>query len=579
MEHKNFVGRLVAWVLAVVMAVGVMGFASMGTVRAEATLQGTIVPAAGVLADGIGTGFVAGDEFDIVFTLSDNTPVAGMVAALLIPQDLELIGVQNHVVAPIGATGAYVTVAVYDSDEDVPAADWVSPWTAATGQEITGGAAVRAYSAWAFSANAEFANFGTFNNAVITYTFRVASSTETTVGRGVQFQFANNASQVHTADAPVAITAGDVAAADINTAPVTVNVNIGRGALAITSANNASIYIGGGTFPVTVVNAITPVFALVGAPTGVTVNPTSGLITVAPNTALGEHDFTISVTDAVTTTPVTQAFTLEVYATLPVITGANDQLLYEGDFDPDYIVLEDLVTVTGTTLSSLVVSINPATPYINYVNADGVVSFTITSRAALTADFDVTISATNVAGNASETFTITILDEIVPLNVDGIPATFGPIPHGEGETFDLAYYVEGTGPYTFVVTAPNPLPAGITLTPQGLLVVDAATAAGDHALTIEVTARGVTLSRTVTVAVESTQTILWGDVNGDGSVDPTDALYILRVFGGQLTRDDLVVPQAADLTGDGTVTPTDALLVLRLFGGQLTQDDIIAMRL
>ena len=54
---------------------------------------------------------------------------------------------------------------------------------------------------------------------------------------------------------------------------------------------------------------------------------------------------------------------------------------------------------------------------------------------------------------------------------------------------------------------------------------------------------------------------LAGDVNGDGLLDTTDALLVLRYSMSMLT--DLPEMGAADVNGDGTVNMTDALLILR----------------
>ena len=55
---------------------------------------------------------------------------------------------------------------------------------------------------------------------------------------------------------------------------------------------------------------------------------------------------------------------------------------------------------------------------------------------------------------------------------------------------------------------------------------------------------------------------LSGDVNGDGNVDMTDALLVMRFALGMLT--DLPVMESADVNGSGTVDMADALIILRV---------------
>jgi hypothetical protein len=56
--------------------------------------------------------------------------------------------------------------------------------------------------------------------------------------------------------------------------------------------------------------------------------------------------------------------------------------------------------------------------------------------------------------------------------------------------------------------------------------------------------------------------ILWGDANGDGIVDTTDVLLIMRYTLGleEISEEQLPV---CDVNGDGVIDFTDALLVLR----------------
>ena len=55
---------------------------------------------------------------------------------------------------------------------------------------------------------------------------------------------------------------------------------------------------------------------------------------------------------------------------------------------------------------------------------------------------------------------------------------------------------------------------------------------------------------------------LRGDINGDGSVDSSDALLALRLAMGTVSSEGLCI-EAGDLDGDGSVTSEEALLILR----------------
>lgn len=62
--------------------------------------------------------------------------------------------------------------------------------------------------------------------------------------------------------------------------------------------------------------------------------------------------------------------------------------------------------------------------------------------------------------------------------------------------------------------------------------------------------------------------VTWGDVNGDGKVNSTDAVLILR-YAAQLGVD--IDTAAADVNGDGKINSTDAVLVLRYAAQLITK--------
>ena len=61
--------------------------------------------------------------------------------------------------------------------------------------------------------------------------------------------------------------------------------------------------------------------------------------------------------------------------------------------------------------------------------------------------------------------------------------------------------------------------------------------------------------------------VLYGDVNGDGEANSTDARLTLQLAVGKITA--LPVPKAADVNGDGTVNSTDARLILQYAVGKI----------
>ena len=73
---------------------------------------------------------------------------------------------------------------------------------------------------------------------------------------------------------------------------------------------------------------------------------------------------------------------------------------------------------------------------------------------------------------------------------------------------------------------------------------------------------------TVRLTVQE-NTILCGDVDGDGEITITDAMYIFQYLGQRRTLTDDAL-KAADTDKDGTITITDAMYILQFLGQRRT---------
>ena len=114
---------------------------------------------------------------------------------------------------------------------------------------------------------------------------------------------------------PVTLTATN--SAGNATASFTLTVTATAVAPTITSANSTTVVNGaGGTFQVVSSGTVPITYSLSGTvPTGVTINNTTGLISIASSTAVGVHSFTVTAANSVNS--ATQSFTLTVTAVAP----------------------------------------------------------------------------------------------------------------------------------------------------------------------------------------------------------------------------------------------------------------------
>ena len=126
----------------------------------------------------------------------------------------------------------------------------------------------------------------------------------------------------------------------------------------ITSANSATV-AAGGTFAVTATGTAPIAYSLTGAPVGVTINPATGLITVATTTAAGAHTFTITAANG-TPPNAMQSFTLTVTATVtPPVTPTTYNVSI-GSFAGGSVTSNHTSAAAGATVT---LTVSPSVGY------------------------------------------------------------------------------------------------------------------------------------------------------------------------------------------------------------------------
>jgi len=185
------------------------------------------------------------------------------------------------------------------------------------------------------------------------------------------------------------------------------NGTIAGGIPTINSANNTSTAFGtADTFQVTATSTVNmPItFALSGQPTGVDINPTTGIISIAATTAGGTHPFGITATNEVGTSTA-QNFTLTVTGgAAPVITSPTNNYNSTVNVDnPGHIV------PTSATNSPTSWAITPAVSVpFSFNTATGEFGLMLPTNAHI-GIHHFTLTATNAGGTSAPiSFTITI---------------------------------------------------------------------------------------------------------------------------------------------------------------------------
>ncbi|MEW6413300.1 MAG: putative Ig domain-containing protein, partial [Candidatus Zixiibacteriota bacterium] len=285
-----------------------------------------------------------------------------------------------------------------------------------------------------------------------------------------------------------------------------------------------------------------PTFALTTAPAGMAIDAISGLVSWTPDD-VGDFGVTIEASNAYGTD--VQSFTIAVagiapsFTSSPVLTG-DYGVAYSYDADAD-----------GYPVPTFALATAPAGMTIDAIS--GLVSWTPDDAG----DFDVIIEATNSAGTATQSFTIT---------VGGIAPSFTSTPITSGTYGVLYTYDADASGYPAPTFALSTAPAGMTIdavsgliswTPDDAgdfdVVIEAANSSGTAVQSFTITVVGIAPSFTSTPVTAGTYGVLYTyDADADGYPTPT---FALATAPAGMTIDAIgLVSWTPDDVGDFAVT-------------------------
>jgi hypothetical protein len=244
---------------------------------------------------------------------------------------------------------------------------------------------------------------------------------------------------------------------------------------------------------------------------GLTLNSSSGVISGYP-TAGGTFSFTTEVTDNLGGTAIE---TLSITVSSAIL-NINASSLPNGAVGMTY---SQSLSATGGTGPYTWTMTSGTLPAGLALSPNGVISGTPTTAGGPTSvTFQVTDSINELA---TRSLSVTIISAL------GIATS--SLPNG---TVGMAYSQSlsatgGTGPYTWTMTS-GTLPAGLALSPNGVISGTPTTAGGPTSITFQV---ADTMGAMVTNTISITMAYAAWDVNMDGAVNVLDMILISQDFG------------------------------------------------
>jgi hypothetical protein len=262
-----------------------------------------------------------------------------------------------------------------------------------------------------------------------------------------------------------------------------------------------------------------------------------GVISGTPTTAGGPTSITFQVTDSANKT-ANKSLSITINASPSINTGS----LPNGTVGVAY---SQTLSVTGGTSPYTWSIASGSLPAGLSFSSSGVVSGTPTSAIGPTfITFQVT-DLTSATAMKSLSFTISTPPSI----------STSSLPNG---TVGTAYSqmltaTGGTSPYSWTI-ASGSLPAGLTLSSNGLISGTPTAAASSTSVTFQVTD---TNNRTATKVLSMTTACAAWDVNEDGSVNVLDMTLVVQDFGQTGTPGWI----REDVNGDGVINILDLVLI------------------
>ncbi len=234
-------------------------------------------------------------------------------------------------------------------------------------------------------------------------------------------------------------------------------------------------------------------FTASGLPAGLTINPTTGIISGTP-TATGTFTVTVTASNAGGSATQTLSIIIQPPAAtaIPVVTSGVPPNGTVGTAYSYQITASNTPTSFGASGLPPGLTINPAT---------GLVSGAPTAAG----DYGVTFLATNSGGTGAGSFTLTIIGAMTPPSTP-VPAITSPASASAQVGQEFSYQVTGSNnPTSYAATG---LPGGLTINTATGLISGTPTAAGNYTVALSIDSADGTGKASVILTVTTAAVVL-----------------------------------------------------------------------
>ncbi len=295
---------------------------------------------------------------------------------------------------------------------------------------------------------------------------------------------------------------------------------------------------------------------------GLSIDSSSGRITGRP-TASGDFTITVAVREGAGSrylpTQVSRPFTMHVRPRVTVSTIGNITVTQNTAITPIQVSASG-----GQTSYSYSMSSNPASSGLSINENSGQITGTPTQ----TGTFTLTVTVTDDhgrTGTSGFSMTVnaptTVSPSLTIAEINDITAKISAVQTNSPITPIQVSASGGQTPYAYSLSSNPATGAGLSINASSGQITGTPTQAGTFTLTVTVTDN----ASTTTTESFSMAVSLIGDFNGDGTVNVSDHLLFVAVFG--LTEGDDRFNADMDLDGDGTIGIPDFLIFVTHFPG------------